>query len=131
MKKKHKATIGDNLVPVIPDMVAWKQEMLNNKGKDVYITVTKVTKSRSGNQNRYYWGVVIDLLSKETGYEPEEMHEAMKMQFLKDHNETRFQVAKGTSGLTTAEFEDYMSKIRRWASQYLTLYIAEPNEIEF
>ena len=105
--------------------------MLNHKGREVYITVAKVTKSRSGNQNRYYWGVVIDLLSKETGYEPEEMHGAMRMQFLKDHEETRFQVAKGTSGLTTAEFEDYTSQIRRWASQYLTLYIPTPDEISY
>ena len=131
MKKKHYITIRDNLTVDFKDLVSFKQDLLTLKGKEAYLIVDKVTKSRSGNQNRYYWGVVIELLSKETGYEREEMHEAMKMQFLRNPEESRFCIAKGTSTLTTAEFEEYMSKIRQWASQYLTLYIPDPNEIQY
>ena len=71
------------------------------------------------------------MLSEETGYEPEEMSDAMCMEFLKVHDEKRFQVARGTSSLSTVEFEEFMSKIRRWASQELTLFLPEPNEVEF
>lgn len=35
---------------------------------------------------------------------------------------------KGSSVLTTSEFEKFMSDIRRWASMELGLYIPEPNE---
>jgi len=131
MKKKHHITIKEDLTCTFKDIASFKQDLLTLQGKEAYLTVAKVTKSRSGNQNRYYWGVVIDLLSKETGYEREEMHEAMKMQFLKKNDETRFAIAKSSSSLSTAEFEDYMAQIRRWASQYLGLYIATPNEVDF
>jgi hypothetical protein len=96
------------------------------------------SKQRSNPENRYYWGVVIALLSDLTGFSDEEMHEILKKRFLSktvlihDSNgmicET-VEIGKSTARLTTIEFEDYLSKIREWAST-LGCDIPIPNEGE-
>lgn len=91
-------------------------------------------KDRSNNQNRYYWGVVIKLLSEHTGFEPDEMHEVLKHIFLSYPKtlETKkpelVYISKSTSGLSTKDFEDFMSRVRTWASLELAVWIPEPNE---
>lgn len=43
--------------------------------KDWRITIERVRKTRSDEQNRYYWGCIIKTLSDATGYESEDVHE--------------------------------------------------------
>jgi len=83
--------------------------------------------TRSVQQNNYYWGVVCDILSKETGYTPEEIHQILGEKFLSyEKNEMRF--VKSTTKLKTNEFEEYMEECRRFASIELSCYIPLPNE---
>src|SRR5690606_15004888 len=92
----------------------------------IEVVVKKFRKSRSDNENRYYWGVVVELLSKELGYEREEMHEALKWQFLRDESR-KIPTVRSTADLSTVEFEDYLSRIRRWASIEMEINIPLPN----
>ncbi len=93
-------------------------------------------KSRSSPQNKYYWGVVIQTLSEETGYEVNEMHEIIKHKFLTEHRIVKgnkgqvlqMQLSGSTASLDTKQFEDLMSRIRIWASKELSIYLQEPNE---
>ena len=91
----------------------------------VSVVVRKRRKPRSDNENRYYWGVVVKILSDETGHLPDEIHEALKHKFLMDGL-----VAKSTAMLSTVEMEEYLSRIRTWASMDMNIYIPEPNEVE-
>jgi len=75
-------------------------------------------KGRSNPQNRYFHGVVLPLLSDCTGYTDEEMKGIVKYKF----------GIKSTSALTTIEHEEFMSKIRMWASRDLECWIPEPHE---
>ena len=105
-------------------------------GEDVTVTVNKYRayKQRSNEQNRYYWGVVVKLLSDETGHSAEEIHEVLKIKFLlKPYNLKGKQLpgATSTADLTTAEFESYLSQVRSWASQELAVYIPAPHEVTF
>jgi hypothetical protein len=92
--------------------------------------------SRSNNQNRYYWGVVVELLSEHTGFDREDVHEILKHRFLrrtvwvhtKHGTQEQNIITKSTTGMTTKAFEDYLSDIRRWASAELGVYLPEPNE---
>lgn len=87
--------------------------------------------SRSNPQNRYYWGVVIDILSNELGYTPEEIHEILRQKFLTRKalvKDEEFVIPISTTTLTTVEMENYLTKIREWASLYSGIYIPEPNE---
>jgi hypothetical protein len=88
--------------------------------------------SRSNNQNRYYWGVVVKLLSEHTGFSQGEMHYTLRHKFLSYtkvlSNNERVQVVQSTTDLDTKEFEDYMEDIRRFAIQELDIEIPLPNE---
>ena len=104
--------------------------LLSLEGKDVEVVVRKPKKERSNPQNRYYWGVVINLLCETTGYTPEEMHEALKMLFLKD-NTRKLPTLRSTTELTTIEFEDFLEGVRVWAASELNCIIPLPNEVDF
>lgn len=92
-------------------------------------------KDRSQNQNRYYWGCVVQILSEELGYERDEVHEMLKYKFLTsklpvETSKTRINLGfvKSTTELDTKEFEEFLSSVRVWASRELGIYIQEPNE---
>jgi hypothetical protein len=100
------------------------------EGKEVDIVVRKHKKNRSNNQNAYYFGVVIKILSEDLGYSDDEMHSALKMMFLQD-NLRKIPTLRSTASLSTTEFEEYLEKIRQWAAQELSCVIPLPNEVDF
>ena len=110
--------------------------MRRTKGKLITITYKAVLPTRSLLQNKYYWGVVIKILSKEIGYAPDYMHEYMKQEFLwtDDQDMPDGKTAKithDTKNLTTVQFEDYIYKIRQWADEFLMIDIPLPNQTQF
>ncbi|MFA4990580.1 MAG: hypothetical protein WC579_01550 [Candidatus Paceibacterota bacterium] len=100
-----------------------------NEGRQVVIEIKRYypKKDRSAQQNRYMWGVVYQILSDFTGHSPEEIHEAMKYEFLLEKG-SKLKIPKSTTELSTIEMEDYLSKIREFASMELGVYIPSPNE---
>lgn len=106
----------------------WKY-MQTLQGKSVDITIKQHKSQRSNNQNNYYFGVVCKILGDYFGYTEEEMHDALKMKFLR-HGPCDMETVKSTTKLNTAEFEDYLEKIRRWAVTEYSVSIPLPNECE-
>lgn len=98
------------------------------EGKEVQVKIEKKKKERSLRQNSYYWSVVVKILGKHLGYFDDEMHSALKMQFLRIHRDGKPDTVKSTTKLSTKEFEDYTEQIRIWASEEFQVYIPEPNE---
>ena len=105
----------------------------------VKITVERLSRKRSNDQNAYYWGVVIDiwqrLLLEEWGeyYTPEMTHEFLKVNFNSDDvfNEQTGEIlkkTKSTTELTTSDFMAYLERCRKYAQQMFNCYIPEPNE---
>ena len=101
----------------------------------VRIELERLKATRSQNQNRYYWGVVIEPLRQYLGIETAElMHEVLKHEHLSVSvrlafdRRKRMKVARSTSELTTAEFEDYLERIREWSRKKLNFRIPLPNE---
>ncbi len=103
------------------------------EGKSVDVVVRLPRKDRSNQENRYYFGVVVNLISEHTGYTPDETHEFLKLKFLskiivmagKDER-----IPRSSTELSTLEWEKWMTEIREWAAQELSLVIPEPNQIE-
>lgn len=95
--------------------------------------ISRWKQPRSMNQNKYYWGVVIEGLAQHLGYESEELHDALRQKFLRvqslDHRLPPH--AKSTTDLNTKEFEEYVDKIRRFADVELNYFIPLPNEVEY
>ena len=113
------------------------RELGRLEGQRVKVSLSKFRKSRSDNENRYYWGVVVAMLASELGYTSEEMHEILKGLFLSslesfERNGKRIEVriVESTADLSTVEFEQFLAKIRQWASLELGIYIPLPNEVE-
>ena len=102
------------------------------QGKEVEISIKELKPDRSNQQNRYYWGVVLKYISLDTGYTTEEANIVFKQMFLKADREFK-QIGDivptgTTTELSTSEMEDYMRKIRDFASQELSIYIPLPND---
>jgi len=120
----------------IPDDVRYFMHLRLMEGQRVE-TVTsqyRIKKARSTNQNRYYRGVVLPLISDVTGYTSDEMHGILGQMFLADGvlllNKV-FKVAKSTTKLSTVEMEEFLTKCRQWASLELSCYIPLPNEVSY
>lgn len=114
--------------------------LLNGKYIQVILNPSKPKSGRSNNQNRYYWGVSIKLVSDFLGYTENETHEVLKALFLtrevriKNKKIDTFKtvnITRSTTELNTAEFEEFLTKIREWASIELGVYIPTPNEVDY
>lgn len=121
-----------------------RQVLAKYRDIPLVITLAKLTKTRSDRQNRYYWGVVVPTIRaffKETEGEihtPEEVHTFVTTSVLGYRLELKvvggIQImvlqAKRTSEMTTAEFEEAMTKIRDHFAA-LDCLIPEPNQQNF
>jgi len=110
MKKLFRGKVEKCKV-VLDDQRGYDLLVASLNGKDVEITLGRHSKQRSNPENRYYWGVVIKLISEYTGYTANESHDAMRMKFLINHD-GKLETLKSTTRLSTVEFEEYMSSIR-------------------
>lgn len=99
-------------------------------GKPVEITVRQFRQKRSSQANRYYFGVVIPLLSEATGYERDEMHELLAMRFLRieDDPVTGSPRRRRTPDTDTKEFAEYVDRCIRFAAE-LGVYVPAPGEV--
>jgi len=103
--------------------------LMTLEGKRVSVEVKKFYKTRTTEQNSYWWGVVVDTLSKHTGFESDEMHDWLKLEFLPVYSsDGKMKSGRSTTRLTTLEFVDLIERVQRWAAQDLQCYIPDPNE---
>lgn len=116
------------------------RELEKLNGRPVYVTVEEWRNTRSEQQNRYYWGVVVKLISEETGFDTMEAHEVLKHKFNPKHSELTnkttgeielIEYGGTTTRMTTKDFMEYIEKIQRWASEFLSLNIPDPNQEDF
>ena len=94
------------------------------EGKEIEIRIRVRSNNRSKEQNSLYWKW-IDILSKETGFTKDEMHELIKYKFLKrnivDDKGIESVVLKSTTTLTTKEFTLLMNDLLYWSSDTLNI----------
>lgn len=102
---------------------------------EVCIAVERATAARSQPQNRYYWGVVVDLLSEHTGYTPDEIHTILRAKFIpkklavSDVNGEivgEFFIGGTTTKLDRIAFGEYIESIRQWAAE-IGVVIPDPD----
>ena len=87
--------------------------------------------SRSSQQLRYYWGVVVKLHAEAAGYTKEEMHVVYGDVFLRrtmEHKGKLIEYIKSTSDLDTEEMSGYIQLCISEAAQNGVI-IPEPDEV--
>lgn len=106
------------------------------KDGEVSITIARKRAARSTQQNRWYWGVIVEMLSEHTGFTPDEMHDVLKAKFLPkklavtDGNgeiKGEFVIGGTTTRLNKLEFGEFCEAVRRWAAEDLGLVIPDPD----
>ena len=117
-----------------------KQTLINylkELGNDYIVYVKKQRNNRSNMQNNYYWKCIVQTLSEELGYFPNEIHDILRAKFLNEWemleiNDKKIGINKigSTATLDTKAFEIYADQIRIWALTELGIRLMMPNEYE-
>jgi hypothetical protein len=110
-------------------------------GRNLTVVIKEVKSVRSLGWNNFYWAVVIPAVKMglvDVGYDPDELdselvHDYLKKKFLKqeiysEYKEEIISSTKRTSKLNNGDFKEYINQIQRWATQFLHIYIPDPNE---
>lgn len=109
------------------------------EGMEVQLALSKRRRRRSNDQNAYYWGAVVAMaregINEAWGEHVslEETHHILKFQcnYAERVNEATgeiIRIPKTTTELSTAEFEEYLERCRRFAQEWLQVSIPLPNE---
>ena len=130
---------GGKLIADEPELL--KAAFRCHEGKRISLEVKRFRPKRSDPQNKYYWGVIVKMISDEMGYDEEDketIHEKLKwechyeMRIVgKGSDRKEIRVPMSTANISTLAFEQYEERCRRWASIELNLYIPLPNEVMF
>jgi len=93
-------------------------ELSKFEGQRIELTIRKERHIRSLSQNKYYWGVIIEILSNNFGYDKEEMHEELKRKFNPKPSKIDCDKTYGasTTKMSVAEFGEYLEQVITWAS---------------
>jgi len=105
------------------------------------LTIEKVYNRRSNPQNAYLWGVVYPLVKDgliDAGFDEfkqdfdcEMTHELCKFRFLKkdivNEDGEVIETLGSTAKLTTVQFMEYLGNIQKWSSEYLQIFIPDPD----
>lgn len=103
------------------------------------IEIKKVKKSRSNNQNRYYWGIIVnefrsgvaEMWGEYIG--SQEAHEYLKLhcnykELINENSGEIIKLPQTTADRTTIEFEEYLERCRKLIYNYFNRVVALPNE---
>jgi len=95
-------------------------ETLSDELLPVEVTIKPYKKNRSLEQNDFYW-TVITLISAETGYSKDEIHDLMRYKFLglqsKDISGQKIEYLPSTTKLKIGEMADYITQCEAWAAE--------------
>lgn len=119
--------------PVLSDPKAFNDACDKMEGKKGYIIITPYRKMKTNDQNKYYRGVVVQILGDYWGSTNQEAHEAISAEHLKYSKHYGMpQLIKSTklTEWSTVEWEEYMEHLRKWAAQEFGVSIPLPNEVD-
>lgn len=120
------------------ELPVFLHKISTQKNKPVNITV-EAGRKRSDQQNKYYWGVIVELIRlaineiNGENFTAENIHDFLKERFLEGfeiHAATGelLNIRKSTTDNTTTKQEEYHEQCRQFASEYLNIEIPLPNE---
>lgn len=125
----------------IPNEDKFKDTIKSLSDGNYKLTIEKIYNKRSTPQNAYLWGVVYPIVKGglidagfdefRQDYELEMTHELCKFRFLKrdiaNSDGEVMEIIGSTKELRTVAFMEYLENIGKWASEYLQVFIPEPD----
>ena len=111
------------------------------EGKDCIFSIEKVKKTRSNNQNAYYWGVVLPIVQSglkdcwgEFRTTKNIHYNILLSKFAPENEIVNIETGEcinekiSSSEMSTSQFMDYISEIQKWSAEFLGVDIPNPNE---
>jgi hypothetical protein len=96
---------------------------------NVEVIVRKFRPKRSISANRYYFGVVLKMLSNYTGYTVGELHALLKSELLFCEFDQNGEPIESTADLSSKQFTEYVEECRRFAAD-LGVDVPDPRSVE-
>ena len=129
------ATVTNDGQLAFADPVAWRVLLARHRGRDVWVTVSRQQHNRTMPQNRYYFGVVVEMVAGYIGESRDETHALLKEKFLPRRriellNGKFIEMPPSTRELDVEQFTAYIEQIRVWAAQWLGLSIPDAGQVE-
>ena len=128
--------IDDAGVLTIHNKIALKEWAAQNPGRNVLVKFEKRGSKRSLPQNRYYHGVVVQMVMmglREIGYclSHDEVHFFLKQKFnpvqVPNKHGEAIELPGTTTELNKIEFSEYIERIAQFAAEYLNVVIPPAN----
>ena len=139
-KKEYYGKISEGQLWII-NRPRFDEDILTQNDMNVKMTVEQIVPSRSQQQLRYYYGVVVPMVHERLRFlgwdvNKEDTHRYLTDRFIYDeipNSETGeiIKVPKSMSeggGVDKWDFSEIKESIQRWAKQDLDIYIPDPNE---
>ncbi len=96
---------------------------------DYILMVAKAKQKRSLAQNKYYWGVVVKVISDYTGFTPQETHQLLGRELWSYDGKNGHRFIKSTADMDIAEFSSCIENARQYANESIGVYVPEAGEI--
>ena len=141
MKLSYLGTVSDGRLK-LSERKQFDKDLIQFEGKRIELTLAKAKKSRSNNQNRYYWGLVLPCAVagfRDAGNDTvtiEDAHDFFKGRFLTEGKQIIiprtgevFTVSKSTTVISTTEMMTYTEQIARFCAEMLNVIIPEPSPL--
>jgi hypothetical protein len=119
---------------LLDDRPAFVQAVADLAGQRVVMTLERWVKRRSGQQNRWYWGVIVPAVgsvlsrTRDVPLSKDQVHYVLAAAFLGCDVTQLGPVPSETHVLDTAQFSTYCEAIRAHAASEWGLNIPAPNE---
>lgn len=115
----------------IMDEQGFREQIQKLAGKDWSLAIVRETTKRSGEQNRYWWGVVVPLIADAIGERSkEDAHRIILAEYYQSQGGYKNPDVKiQSSEMTTVEFMGLIAWTQQWAIEFFGLRIPDPNEM--
>lgn len=104
------------------------------EGKECALVINEWKEKHSDNQRRYYFGVVVKLISEECGWSKDYTHSFLATMFLKEYAQLKgkdYVVVLSFTSLKTDTCSHYIEECKQWASIELGLFIPDAEKLNY
>lgn len=123
----------DKGVLVVKDKQVFFENLRRLEGKEVEFTISVKTTKKSYNQLKYYWGVIVTIISKDSGNSPDVVHKYLKKTYLSKIinvlDDGRMVQLDSIMKITTKQMNDYIDMIIVGEAEK-GIVLPYPNEVE-
>jgi len=134
---------------LLEDEEAFQKNLALMEGKEVILSIRELQKERSRQEEKYYHGVVVEMIADTMSIQHDEAHDFLRSLFLKteescilqDGTVLRYERIRSTTELDDKEYREYWNKCVNWAAlptedglninSGLGLIIPLPHEVDY